>query len=373
MKRIVILIDGTWDDITANTNVAKLNSFIKTDGNGPVQKVFYHTGVGATSSGLRRQLALWTGFGLKKLIKDCYKLLVENFEDGDEIYIFGFSRGAYAARALAGMIGASGVQRHPSPEGFAIAWSHYRVKPALRKDEQSPGSPSRIKCVGVWDTVGAYGIPAGFGLASLARYLPLLLLGFHDTSFGEHIDVGLHAVAVDERRREFVPTFWTIPKGKHPQGQVEQTWFSGMHDNVGGGRPDARLSDIALIWMIARVQALTGLEFDVEAIKASVDPNIDGEVYDSTAGLPLSRRWPHIRKILSSVAIQHGYFRDRNQPEEMHINERVHWSVQEKRGRPCTVFGVPNTAYNPPNLPPPAAIPPDRIAAKTPEEQALIT
>ena len=102
----------------------------------------------------------------------------------------------------------------------------------------------------------------------------------------------MHAVAVDERRREFVPTFWTTPKGKHPTGQVEQTWFSGMHENVGGGRPDAGLSNIALIWMIARVQALTGLEFDVEAIKASVNPNIDGEVPRRSSRRGTRRRSP---------------------------------------------------------------------------------
>ncbi len=302
----------------------------------------------------------------KEIIQACYAFIVDNFEIGDDIYIFGFSRGAYAARALAGMIGAAGIQRRPNPEGFDSAWNHYR-----RKGEQPPHSiSSRIKFVGVWDTVGSYGIPAGFGPIALARYIPLLLLGFHDTSFGEHIDFGLHAVAVDERRREFVPTFWTTAKGKHPPGHVEQTWFSGIHENVGGSRPDARLSDIALIWMIARVQALTGLEFDLEAIKESVSPNVDGEVYDSTAGLwPISRHCPNLRTILSPDAIHHGSIRDSNEPEEEHINERVHWSVLAKRRRPCTIFGVPNTAYNPTNLP--TTIPLDRIAVKTPEEQAL--
>ena len=88
-------------------------------------------------------------------------------------------------------------------------------------------SDNRIKCVGVWDTVGSYGVPAGVGLAPLARYISLIFLGFHDTSFGDHIEVGLHAVAIDERRRPFVPTFWTIPKGEKPNGIVEQTWFAG--------------------------------------------------------------------------------------------------------------------------------------------------
>jgi Uncharacterized alpha/beta hydrolase domain (DUF2235) len=111
--------------------------------------------------------------------------------------------------------------------------------------------------------VGSYGIPAGFGLAPLARYVALIFLGFHDTSFGEHVDVGLHAVAIDEHRRPFVPTFWTIANGQQPRGHVEQTWFAGSHCNVGGGYPDSGLSDLALIWMVARVRALTGLEFDL--------------------------------------------------------------------------------------------------------------
>jgi hypothetical protein len=88
----------------------------------------------------------------------------------------------------------------------------------------------------VWDTVGSYGIPAGLGLAPLARYFALFVLGFHDTSFGDHVEVGLHAVAVDEHRRPFVPTFWTIPRGQKPKGHVEQTWFAGAHCNVGARR-----------------------------------------------------------------------------------------------------------------------------------------
>jgi hypothetical protein len=86
--------------------------------------------------------------------------------------------------------------------------------------------------------------------------------------------------------------------------------------------------------MIARVKALTGLGFDVEAIKAAVNPNIDGEVYDSLEGSPVSRHSPHIRTILSPDAIHHGPIRDSNEPGEERINERVHWSAQKKRGRP---------------------------------------
>jgi uncharacterized protein (DUF2235 family) len=400
MKRIVVLIDGTWtkEGTGDDTNVAKLdcakivaNSFIKaTATDNTVQLVLYHDGVGADGDLAKRLLGGAIGFGLKKIILDAYGSVVENYAGGDEIYIFGFSRGAYAARALAGLIGASGIQRAKGTDGFETAWQHYRVAPAVRSEPQTAGSTDQkaiadyktlidqnafhdtrsIKCVAVWDTVGSYGVPAGFGLAAVGRYFTLLTLGFHDTSFGEHIAVGLHAVAVDEHRRPFVPTFWTIPKGQQPNGQVEQTWFAGAHSNVGGGYADCGLSDQALIWMIARVRALTGLEFDVAAIKANTKPDIGGAVVDSTKGWPLDEHLPHYRTILSADAIHHGYLFNSKEPEEEHINERVHWSVVAKRAGPGGAAGAAAASYSPPNLP--ANIPPDKIAAITAEERALL-
>ena len=262
MKRIVVLIDGTWnkEGTGADTNVAKLDSgkktitqaFIKASAtDGIAQHVHYHDGVGSDGDLTQRLLGGAIGLGLKKIIQDVYEAIVSDFVAEDEIYIFGFSRGAYAARALAGLIGASGIQRQKNRDEFEVAWDHYRVAPAVRQQPQTASAGDRktldtydtlaqrqtfhdtraIKCVAVWDTVGSYGIPAGIGLAPLARYFTLVTLGFHDTSFGEHIEVGLHAVAVDEHRRPFVPTFWTIEKGRQPKGHVEQTWFAGAHCN----------------------------------------------------------------------------------------------------------------------------------------------
>ena len=187
---------------------------------------------------------------------------------------------------------------------FEIAWAHYRVTPSVREQPQTASLADRktlesynylaerqafhdsrtIKCVAVWDTVGSYGIPAGIGLAPLARYFTLITLGFHDTSFGDHIDVGLHAIAVDEHRRPFVPTFWTVTKGQQPRGHVEQTWFAGAHSNVGGGYSQTGLSDQALVWMIARVRALTNMEFDIAAVRSNTKANIAEAVVDSTEG-----------------------------------------------------------------------------------------
>jgi hypothetical protein len=138
---------------------------------------------------------------------------------------------------------------------------------------------------------------------------------------------------------------------------------------VGGGYADAGLSDRALIWMIARMMALTPLEFDPVAIRTCVKPAIDGEVRDSSIGWPVSRLFPHTRAVLAPDAIHHGIFFNTRRPQEEHINERLHWSVQEKHGRLCNYFGVPNTPYLPPNVP--QGIGRDRVAEVTPEETML--
>ena len=400
MKRIVILIDGTWNEEGKgfDTNIAKLDPaygdapLIKPqDDKGTVQSVFYHKGVGADPELLKRVIGGAMGIGLKQIVQDAYHTLVNNYVHGDEIFIMGFSRGSYAARALAGLIGTSGIQRAAvkAPKAFDIAWDHYRVDPAVRmgtkaasasesaaidsfrslRSQDAIHSGNAIKCVGVFDTVGSYGVPAGIGLAPLARYFTLATLGFHDTMFGEHIEIGLHALAVDERRRPFVPTFWTAPKEQPPKGHVEQTWFAGVHCNVGGGYPDAGLSDDALVWMIARMQALTDLEFDIPRVKSVIRPNANGEIYDSSKGWIVDEIFPRGRIILSPDAIHHGIFFNWADSNREHINERIHWSVLRKLGQPCTVNGLKNTRYNPANVP--SAAPPDTIAAITPEETTL--
>ncbi len=395
MKRIVLLIDGTWnkEGTSADTNVAKLDSgkktitlaFIKANAkDGIAQHVHYHDGVGSDGDLVQRLLGGAIGLGLKKIIQDVYEFLVSDYAAGDEIYILGFSRGSYAARALAGLIGASGIQRQKNRDEFEIAWNHYRVAPSVRQHTQAASAGDRktletyntlvqrqafhddrtIKCVAVWDTVGSYGIPAGIGLAPLARYFTLITLGFHDTRFGDHIEVGLHAIAVDEHRRPFVPTFWTIEKGRQPKGHVEQTWFAGAHCNVGGGYPQSGLSDEALIWMIARLQALTNLEFDIAAVTANTKPNLAEAIVDSTEGWVIDHAFPRYRTVLSPVAIRHGYLVNRKDPTEEHINERVHWSVIAKRTNAAGIH------YSPPNLL--TNIPPEKIAEITEQERTLL-
>ncbi len=405
MKRIVSLIDGTWNEEGKgnDTNIAKLDPNYAKAGaplirpkaaDGTRQIAFYHEGVGSDPDFLRHALGGAIGIGLRKVVQEAYRHIAENYARGDEIYILGFSRGAYAARALAGLIGASGIQTSADPGKidaiFDAMWNNFRINPDIRHGAKAAGSGDqktidafnkvaaegtvdpkpRIKCVGVFDTVGSYGVPAGIGLAALGRYFTLAFLGFHDTEIGGHIDIGLHAVAVDERRRPFVPTFWTAPKAKPPTAHVEQTWFSGVHCNIGGGYVDAGLSDQALIWMIARLQALTGLEFDIDRVKAVTKPNPTGNIEDSAKSWWIDQTFPHGRVILSPDAIEHGLFFNTANADEEHVNEKVHWSVIERRNAASSLmFGKP-AKYAPNNLP--ATIPADKIAAITPEEQALL-
>jgi uncharacterized protein (DUF2235 family) len=154
MKRIVILIDGTWnkEGIAGNTNVAALDpgnrisggSFIKTTAaDGVAQHVHYNDGVGAEGDLFKKLLGGATGLGLRQIIRQCYDFVVADYTVGDEIYLIGFSRGAYAARAFAGLIGASGIQRSTYAAMLETAWRHYRVKPAARAHPQTASSSER--------------------------------------------------------------------------------------------------------------------------------------------------------------------------------------------------------------------------------------
>jgi uncharacterized protein (DUF2235 family) len=283
MKRIVLCMDGTWNTVTnaATTNVVRFaQSIVPEAGNGQ-QIVYYNAGVG-TDGPLDKVLGGFFGIGLKRNVQRAYMFCALNYQAGDEIYIFGFSRGAYSARAVAGIIGRVGLVYPRYFDRFEEVWQHYRRR---KKNTELADPDVPIKCVGVWDTVGSYGIPAGFGLSAIARMLTWRKLHFHDTSLGHKVAVGLHAMAIDEHRRPFTPTPWTQKIGAPlPDGQTcEQVWFAGAHGNVGGGYANHGLSDVALVWMMARVSELTGLRFDSSVLKGIVKPDAGARVENSLA------------------------------------------------------------------------------------------
>ena len=263
-KRIVFCADGTWDSSAENTNVYRIFKALKTTAG---QVPYYDDGVGADGLVIEKLVAGAFGEGLFQKIKDGYTKIAQVYEKGDELFLFGFSRGAYTARSLAGMIVNCGLPTaNFSDEAVETAFEAYRDKPR-RAELLAELSKScdifvpKITMVGVWDTVGSLGIPALFGGVSS------LIYGFLDTSLHPDVLNAYHALAIDERRSEFPPTLWTLP-AQPTQGQtVEQVWFTGTHCDVGGSYPDdpdgTALADISLAWMMSKASAL-GLQFVAE-------------------------------------------------------------------------------------------------------------
>ena len=289
-KSLVLCCDGTWntaDQVTKNgevcvTNVLKLASRVAKEKNAGValQIIYYDQGVG-THDAFDRIAGGAFGEGLEDNINDGYRFLVANFEPGDDIYLFGFSRGAYTARSIAGMIRRCGILRRDAVRQYPRAKELYRSGIAADdpnavafRGQNAIEDVTPIKCIGVWDTVGALGIPLrAFGAWNQRKYQ------FIDTKLSPTVAFAFHALAVDEHRDPFIPTLWQPTKA---QGQVvEQAWFAGAHSDVGGGYEEAGLSDIALEWMMACARRAS-LEFDTKVITAlGTKPAYKQEVHDS--------------------------------------------------------------------------------------------
>jgi len=248
---------------------------------GVEQKSCYDVGVGATP-GEKWRGSL--GYGLSKNVVEAYEWLVGQYDDGDEIYIFGFSRGAYTARSVAGVIATCGLLRRGSAMTVEQLYERYRqgkaVRPIWKIDyAKSQGAPLAadeqrlldnarrvpVKMIGVWDTVGALGVPFGnFPGLSERRFR------FHNTNLSKLYDFAYHAMALDEHRKAFKPTLWTKfrPAKPDPEGSsaprsdqvVEQRWFVGAHSNVGGGIAGSDMSQRPLAWMREKAER-AGLAF----------------------------------------------------------------------------------------------------------------
>ena len=311
-KRLITCNDGTWDrpgimdrgkEVQSNV-ILMHNCICHEDKEGILQLKAYDTGVGSSTFSIADQLLGGaTGQGIDQKIKDVYAFLVLNYEPGDEIYLFGFSRGAYTARSLAGFIRNSGILRTEHLPLIDRAYSLYRDRNAFTGPDSDMmvafrskfcvEPMTRIKFIGVWDTVGSLGIPLpAFSKNNLERYK------FHDTTLSSTVDFAYHALAVDERRGLFSPTLWSRSANtKYGSTQVlEQRWFPGVHCNIGGGYADRGLSDLALDWMVKKAEGV-GLCFDPTLLQ-SLQPNNLGELRNSyTALYWLSRRiWRTVAK-----------------------------------------------------------------------------
>lgn len=314
LKRIVICADGTWnrpgekdDGGPAPTNVWLLYQLVPERAiDGRPQLAYYHPGVG-TGGVVDRIIGGVCGIGLKRNILDCYRFLVDHYHRGDAIYLFGFSRGAYTVRSLAGLIRKCGIidrDRFSSPSAryraIMEAFALYRKRgdataPTADKAVDFRASHShpdcRITCIGVWDTVGALGIPVGW-LGKLSQHV----FGFHDVTLSSWVDRAFHAVAVDERRRPFTPTLWQLQPGASTKGQhVEQVWFAGAHSDIGGGYPLAKreLANTTLRWMVDRVTEHCRLDFATSELPSAASSQLvvhdPYKWYYRLLGLPIAR------------------------------------------------------------------------------------
>lgn len=284
-KRLIVCCDGTWntpdekdEGVDTCTNVTKMALGVAThDPDGTQQLVFYDKGVGTGPFDHWRGGAF--GIGLSRKVQEAYMFLAQNFEPGDEVFLFGFSRGAYTVRSTAGFIRNSGLLKRPYRSKLDDAYELYRDRSDAthpravesRLFRKSFSHDIRIKFIGVWDTVGALGIPDLPTIPAIASRWK-----FHDVTLSSYVDNAFQALALDERRKPFEPTLWQRQDDAPPKQTLEQVWFSGVHTNVGGGYRDSGLSDITLEWMIRKATAC-GLAF----VGIDSYPNPSGELRDS--------------------------------------------------------------------------------------------
>lgn len=290
-KNLAVFMDGTWDneaDPNALSNIAMMHEAAVDD---PArQRKHYVRGVGA--EWYDQYIGGAVGLGVDTRIRDGYGFLVDNYADGDSIFIFGFSRGAFEARSLAGMIGRVGLLKPPS---FGVvgrdvmiqtAWELYRDAKAFpdraANFKATHSNSPNITMVGVFDTVGALGIPLIFTEKTVGAP------EFHDLDLGEQIDNAYQALSIDEQRSDFVPALWNRPSVR-PGQTLEQVWFSGVHSDIGGGyTPDHRLSDVTLTWMVARA-VKHGLLFTDPAFFKCTDDAGYGTLHNSLSAVYQTR------------------------------------------------------------------------------------
>ena len=291
-KRIVVCCDGTWmdsdgGDVQTPSNVTRLSRCVKPVGlnrltNKPIpQIIYYQAGVGTGGGFYSKVIGGATGQGLSEHIREAYTFICNNYQPGDEIFIIGFSRGAFTARSISSLIRAVGLL---TPAGLVDFYQifedwQYQLKagwstrfpnepwphrpaldtPAYRRkllDLELTRPDILVKCVAVWDTVGALGVPV---IAFLPQP-PMKDFSFVNTKVEPNIEYAFQALALDEHRRSFSPTVWEQPADQMWPKVLKQCWFPGVHSDVGGSYPDTDLANLTLAWMISQLDPL--LDFD---------------------------------------------------------------------------------------------------------------
>lgn len=271
-RNLVLLFDGTWNNAKDKTNVLTMRESIDSTGEeDPLQPAKYLSGVGTSwhnwlTGGL-------FGRGLSENIQAGYAWLAGRYAPNDNLFVFGFSRGAYSARSCVGLLRKCGLLKSADPALVEEAYALYRDKkiaPEHKKAVAFRAAHSheiRVRFIGVWDTVGSLGVPLS-GVPFSKDYYR-----WHDTSLSKIVDHGYHAIAADERRADYKPAVWTNDNHqKKPENiDIEQRWFVGAHSNLGGGydkQPPDSLPKIPLRWMQDKAEA-AGLKLRA---KVALDP-----------------------------------------------------------------------------------------------------
>lgn len=307
MKRIILLSDGTGNSAAKRhkTNVWRLyNALVLSPDR---QVAMYDDGVGTQEFLLPRLLGSVFGYGLKTNVIQLYKFLCRNHEDGDKIYLFGFSRGAFTVRVLAGLIDRCGLCKGFTSEqdlhkAARANFAAYRKMNYKRRyfskllsweegcqcqetdDEGScVGHKVEIEFIGVWDTVDAYGLPIDELRDLWDRFI--YPLRFKSRKLGKKVKKACHAVSIDDERHTFHPVLWDESKEESESNRIEQVWFPGVHSDVGGGYPRHELALLSFDWMMSKAE-MTGLLFRPE-LRCEYWRRADwnGIQHDSRAGL----------------------------------------------------------------------------------------
>lgn len=384
MKRLVVCLDGTWNSVDSGggeTNVARLARAVSASSKGrdpTSQLTLYLRGVGSTGSTVDRLLDGITGDGVDENIRSAYMFIAQNYVPGDGLFIFGFSRGAFTARSLCGLIGSVGILKRQSIHKVSAAWAYYR-KGGSRSSQDFCACTEGASChdsveidfLGVWDTVGALGVPGGLNSLTAPKY------EFHDTTPSLCVRRARHALAIDECRDEFVPTFWTVDRNRpdlHEAMDIQQVWFAGAHSDVGGGYPEKGLSDIPLVWMAQEASRPTvlsngttrpGLVLDWEDVLPKIDgSNALASQHNSRQGVfALDRVTPTYRRVCQiDREVDRWawlYVPTENGRELATINESVHPSVWRRLNtevRVLTGKRGKRVRYAPMNLPPQGSV-----------------
>ena len=303
-KNIVLLSDGTGNrgGKGHGTNVWRTYLAVeRLPGRGHEQLAFYDDGVGTEDFKLLRALGAAVGWGLGRNIRQLYAALARNYAPGDDIYMLGFSRGGYTVRLLAGMICRFGVidAAGLSPDRLdALVERTYRLyhrgdatEIAAFQREHCHAEETRVRFVGVWDTVDAVGVPFDWMRDWIDR---VFKYRFADHRLSPRVDKGCHAMAIDDARTTFHAELWDEHDERCVEGEeprIEQLWFAGVHGNVGGGYPKDQLALNSLGWMWAKASAcgLRLQQADCEEYGRRADAT--GKLYDSRAGLAAFYRY----------------------------------------------------------------------------------